>query len=93
MASERETMRVQVTLKRELGEKIEELADRLGVSESKMVEFLLEAAVEQNEIIIRAVTSKWGIALKEILTGQKISKGRVARERAAKRSDAKSAME
>ncbi len=51
-------MRVQGVVDVELGERINELADRMGASQSQMVAMLLEAAVDDNEWLIAAVTSK-----------------------------------
>lgn len=71
MSRERDTRRLQVTVGTATGAKIEELALRLNVSESKMVELLLDAAIEDNEWIIRAVTSRWAKALREVLAPKK----------------------
>ena len=59
MAKDRETVKLQVTVDKELGQQIETLAERMEVSVSKMSAMLLDAAVEDNEWIVKAVTSRF----------------------------------
>jgi len=59
MSIAEENVRVQSVIDRKLAEKITELGDRLGVSQSKMIYLLLEAAVEDQEWIIKAVTGSF----------------------------------
>ncbi len=59
MAIAEDNVRVQSIIDRKLADKITELGERLGVSQSKMVYYLLEAAVEDEEWIIKTVTSKF----------------------------------
>lgn len=70
-----DAVRVQVTLTAETGAKIKELADRLNLSESKMIQFLLDAAIEDNEYIIKLVTGRFANAIAGVF-GKRIGKPR-----------------
>jgi len=67
MAKERESVKLQVTVDKELAQQIETLAQRMEVSVSKMSAMLLDAAVEDNEWIVRAVTSRFAKSIAEAL--------------------------
>ena len=53
--------KVQLTtvIERNLDTKISELGDRMGISKSAMAAMLLDAAVEDNETMIKIVTSRF----------------------------------
>ncbi len=57
MAIGSDKARIQVVVDKEVAEKITDLADRMRWSQSKMAAVLLEAAIEDNEWVIRVVTS------------------------------------
>lgn len=67
MAEHDASIRYQLTVKREIGEKINELASRMNLSQSKMVELLLDAAIEDNEWMIKLVTSRWAKIFADVL--------------------------
>lgn len=52
-------MRVQVMITPELSEKIDDLAGRLRISRSEFLAALMEAAVSDNELVIKLVTSEF----------------------------------
>lgn len=64
---EKKTVKLQVVVDQALAAKIGELAERMGASQSKMAYWLLEAAVDQNELIIKVVTSRFAKAVRETL--------------------------
>lgn len=78
MADEPKKIRITVTVDELTAETISELAQRMNCSQSKMASSLLEAGIEDNEWIIRFVTTKAVlglgerlIALKDRFTGSK----------------------
>ena len=66
-----ETVKLQVVVEQETADKIGKLAERMKVTQSKMCKMLLEAAIEDNEWIINAVTSRFVTAVREALTTAK----------------------
>lgn len=68
-----EKVRITVTVDRASADKIQELAGRMNTSHSRMASMLLEAGLENNEWIIRIVTSRVVKGLSEAL-GMKPSK-------------------
>ncbi len=60
-------VRITVTIDRRLAEKVTELAQRMNASQSKMASMLLEAGLEDNEAIIRLVTSRVVTGLRDAL--------------------------
>jgi hypothetical protein len=64
---EGETTKLQVVVETKTAEKIAELAERMKVSQSKMCKLLLEAAIEDNEWMIRAVSSRFADAVRRAL--------------------------
>lgn len=83
MTAKESTVRYQLTVKAATGEKINELADRMNVSQSKMIEMLLETAIEDNEWLIKAVTHRWSKAIIDTLgkVGVGPAKGKAAKKR------------
>lgn len=63
---EPETIRFTVTIDKQIYQKIGELAERLGVSQAKMASMLLEAGVQDNEWVIRMVTSRVADGLRDV---------------------------
>lgn len=70
-----ETVRVQVTLTAETGQKVRELADRMNVSDSKMIQWLVDAAIEDQEWMIKLVTSRFAKAVAGVF-GKKIPRSK-----------------
>jgi hypothetical protein len=64
---EGEKVRITVTIDRRSAEKIAELSQRMKASQSRMASMLLEAGLEDNEAIIRFVTSRVVIGLRDAL--------------------------
>jgi len=60
-------VRITVTIDRHSAEKIGELSQRMNASQSKMASMLLEAGLEDNEAIIRFVTSRVVTGLRDAL--------------------------
>lgn len=58
MALGKEKIMIQTAVEKELADKIADLAERMNVSVSKISAMLLEAAVENESWIIKAVTSR-----------------------------------
>lgn len=69
-----EDIRVQVPLSVDTVRKIDELAARLKVGRGRMVAMLLEQGLEDNEWIIRFVTSGVMSPIREIVEGWKQKK-------------------
>ncbi|MEX0701308.1 MAG: hypothetical protein WD069_04370 [Planctomycetales bacterium] len=67
MAVSENKVRVQAMVDSGLERKLNELADRMGVSQSQMMYWLLEAAIEDNEWIIGMVTGKFATKMREVL--------------------------
>lgn len=65
MAIPDDKIRIQAVIDRQLMEKIDELAARMGLSQSKMVACLLEEAIRDNAWLIRVVTNKFTKAVLE----------------------------
>jgi predicted transcriptional regulator len=59
MAISPSKVRLQTVVHAELAQKIDELASRMGCSQSKMIELLLDAAVQDQEWIVRAASSNF----------------------------------
>ena len=59
MAISDDKVRLQAVVDRKVARKIELFADRMGLSQSKMMALLLESAVENDEWAIRLVTSNF----------------------------------
>jgi predicted transcriptional regulator len=78
MDKEKDKVAIIVRVSPEIGAKIEELADRMGASQSKMATMLLEEGLADNEWIIRFVTSK-------VVKGLRESLGRIGPQASAKR--------
>lgn len=74
MAIPDDKMRIQAVVDRKLMAKIDDLAGRMGISQSKMVAFLLENAVHDDEWLIRVVTNKFTKAILEAVGLKKRSK-------------------
>ena len=76
--------RLQTVVRRETAEKIREYAQRMEVSESKMICYLLEAAIEDNDWVIRAATSGFAKRLAKAFGVKKKGTrgGRVASDKA-----------
>ena len=68
-----ETVKLQVVVELQTAEKIGKLAERMKVSQSKMCKLLLEAAIEDNEWIINAVTSRFVTSVRQALGSLKRS--------------------
>lgn len=66
-------VRITVTVDEVAADKITELAKRMGASQSKMASMLLEAGLENEEWIIKVVTSRVVTGLREFLSGGKSS--------------------
>ena len=64
---EAEQVRITVSIDKKSAAKIAELAERMNASQSKMASWLLEAGLEDNERIIRIVTSRITKGLAEAL--------------------------
>lgn len=56
---ETDEVRVQVPVNKKYIERIDALAEKMGVGRGRMIAMLLEAGVNDNEWIINVVTSKW----------------------------------
>ncbi|QEG36186.1 hypothetical protein [Bythopirellula goksoeyrii] len=55
---EPEKVRMTVTVDKELADRVAELAVRMGASQSRMASMLLEAGLQDQEWIVKFVTSK-----------------------------------
>jgi len=66
--TDNDLVRITVTVDSETAAKISELAERMNASQSKMASWLLEAGLEDNERIIRIVTSRVTKGLRESLS-------------------------
>ena len=64
---ENQKVRITVTVDREAAAKIDELAARLNASQSRMASMLLQSGLEDNEWIIRLVTSRVVTGLRDAL--------------------------
>jgi|CXWL01.1.fsa_nt_gi hypothetical protein len=67
MAIPEDKARVQAIIDRKVLDKIDFLAGRMGISQSKMISHLLEGAVQDDEWIIRVVTNKYTKKLLEAI--------------------------
>jgi len=65
--SKQEEIRVQVPLSSDAVAKIDELAELMNVGRGRMVAMLLEAGIEDNEWIIRMVTSGYMKPVRELV--------------------------
>ena len=72
--AEPETIRFTVTIDKTHYRTIGELAERMGVSQAKMAALLLEAGVQDNEWVIRMVTSRVANGLREVFGASRSSK-------------------
>lgn len=61
-------VRITVSVPPEVAATIAELATRMNASQSRMASWLLEAGLEDHEVVIRLVTSKVMKGLKQALT-------------------------
>ena len=71
MSESNDGVRITVTVDQATASKINELAGRMNASPSKMASWLLEAGLEDNERVIRIVTSRVVSGLRSALTGIK----------------------
>ena len=69
MDEQEKKVRITVTVDEQTAVKIAELAARMNASQSRMASWLLEAGVEDNEWVIKIVTSKVVSGLRETLSG------------------------
>jgi len=60
-------VRITVCIDRRSAEKIAELSQRMNTSQSRMASMLLEAGLEDNEAVIRFVTSRVMTGLRDAL--------------------------
>lgn len=60
-------VRITVSIDRHSAEKIAELSQRMNTSQSRMASMLLEAGLEDNEAVIRFVTSRVVTGLRDAL--------------------------
>ena len=72
--ADQEEVRITVTVSKDSAEKIAELARRMNTSQSRMASMLLQAGLENEEWIIKVVTSRVVSGLREALTGKKSPK-------------------
>ncbi len=72
MAIGDDKVRIQTIVDKKLGAKIDELAQRMRLSQSAMAAMLLEAAVQDNEWIIKVVSSNFARKLKSAVTGKPV---------------------
>jgi len=64
-------IRVQVPLNADAVAKIDELADRMNVGRGRMAAMLLEAGIEENELLVKIVTSSVAKPLVDIVKSWK----------------------
>lgn len=69
--NDKNKVRLQAMVDPDLAEKVKELSDRLDMSQSMFLGILIKHAVEDEEWIIRLVTSRFVAPLRDLIRGRK----------------------